>query len=192
VQHLESVNSSQFGSCCSTITNFNVHSCDADLFFDDEAHVPHFDNLIRWARGSTSATILADPPWRFQNSTGKVAPGDVAEVEADTAAIGTTVFAELVLFGVRSKNSRTLAPGRRQVNYLATQKREHSRKPDELYPIIEACSPGPYAELFARRPPLGWNSWGDEFEDCAPTSKTYANRSQAEKVTPVAKVRNSL
>ena len=74
---------------------------------------------------------------------------------------------ELVLFGVRGKNARTLAPGRRQVNYLATQKREHSRKPDELYPIIEACSPGPYAELFARRPPLGWNSWGDEFEDYA-------------------------
>ena len=30
------------------------------------------------------------------------------------------------------------------MNLLATRKREHSRKPDELYPIIEACSPGPY------------------------------------------------
>ena len=39
---------------------------------------------------------------------------------------------ELVLFGVRGKNARTLAPGRRQVNFLATQKREHSRKPDEM------------------------------------------------------------
>ena len=57
---------------------------------------------------------------------------------------------ELVLFGVRGKNARTLAPGRRQVNLLATRKREHSRKPDELYGIIEACSPGPYLELFAR------------------------------------------
>ena len=38
-----------------------------------ESHVPH-DDLIRWAGGSTFATILADPPWQFQNSTGKVAP----------------------------------------------------------------------------------------------------------------------
>ena len=57
---------------------------------------------------------------------------------------------ELVLFGVRGKMARTLAPGRRQVNLIASRKREHSRKPDELYPIIEACSRGPYLELFAR------------------------------------------
>src|SRR5437762_3396072 len=56
---------------------------------------------------------------------------------------------ELVLFGVRG-HMRTLPPGRRQVNIIKTRKREHSRKPDELYDIIEACSPGPYLELFAR------------------------------------------
>src|SRR5207244_7320285 len=54
---------------------------------------------------------------------------------------------ELILFGVRGKNARTLAPGRRQVNLLATRKREHSRKPDEQYQLIEACSPPPYLEL---------------------------------------------
>ena len=218
-------------------------------------HQTASDDLLRWAGDTKFATILADPPWRFRNSTGKVAPEHkrlrryatmslkeiralpVSDIAQETAhlylwvpnvmlAEGLAVMqawgftyktnmvwhkirkdggsdgrgvgfyfrnvTELVLFGVRGKNARTLAPGRRQVNYLATQKREHSRKPDELYPIIEACSPGPYAELFARRPPLGWNSWGDEFEDYAPTSKTYANRSQAEKVAPVAKVRNSL
>jgi N6-adenosine-specific RNA methylase IME4 len=70
---------------------------------------------------------------------------------------------ELILFGVRGKNARTLAPGRRQVNLLATRKREHSRKPDELYPIIEACSPPPYVELFARgRARPGWDCHGDE------------------------------
>ena len=57
---------------------------------------------------------------------------------------------ELILFGVRGKKARTLAPGRRQVNFLATRKREHSRKPDEQYDLIEACSAGPYLELFAR------------------------------------------
>jgi N6-adenosine-specific RNA methylase IME4 len=68
---------------------------------------------------------------------------------------------EPVLFGVRGR-LRTSGPARRQVNLLATQKREHSRKPDELYPLIEACSPGPYLELFARYPRAGWTSWGDE------------------------------
>ena len=71
---------------------------------------------------------------------------------------------ELVLFGVRGKHARTLDPGRSQVNYLATQKREHSRKPDELYPIIEACSPWPYSELFARGQRKNWKCWGAKSE----------------------------
>ena len=69
---------------------------------------------------------------------------------------------ELVLFGTRGKNARTLAPGRRQVNIITTRKREHSRKPDEIYPLIEACSSPPYLELFARGMRMGWTSWGDE------------------------------
>ena len=85
---------------------------------------------------------------------------------------------ELMLFGVRGKNARTLAPGRRQVNLLATRKREHSRKPDEQYPIIEACSPGPFLELFARGTRKGWATWGNQAsESYAPTWKTYAHNS---------------
>jgi N6-adenosine-specific RNA methylase IME4 len=68
---------------------------------------------------------------------------------------------ELVLFGTRGK-LRTLAPARRQVNLFSSRKREHSRKPDELYPIIESCSPRPYLELFARHRQPGWTAWGDE------------------------------
>ena len=71
---------------------------------------------------------------------------------------------ELVLFGVRG-SLRTLAPGRRQVNLMFSRKREHSRKPDELFPIIESCSPGPYLELFARYRRRGWKQWGDEIEN---------------------------
>jgi N6-adenosine-specific RNA methylase IME4 len=85
---------------------------------------------------------------------------------------------ELMLFGVRGKNARTLAPGRRQVNLLATRKREHSRKPDEQYGIIEACSPGPFLELFARGTRKGWTTWGNQAsESYAPTWKTYAHNS---------------
>jgi N6-adenosine-specific RNA methylase IME4 len=66
-----------------------------------------------------------------------------------------------VLFGVKGSR-RTLAPGRRQVNLFAERKREHSRKPEQLYDIIEDCSPGPFLELFARHPRTGWHQWGDE------------------------------
>lgn len=169
-------------------------------------------------------TILADPPWRFSNRTGKMAPEhrrlsryatmtnqQILELPVSPLALpkshlylwvpnalileGLEVMkrwgftyktnlvwhkirkdggsdgrgvgfyfrnvTELVLFGVRG-SLRTQAAGRRQVNLLATRKREHSRKPDELYQIIEACSPGPYLELFARRRHPGWKVWGNE------------------------------
>jgi N6-adenosine-specific RNA methylase IME4 len=77
---------------------------------------------------------------------------------------------ESILFGVRGR-LRTLAPGRRQVNLLASRKREHSRKPDELYELVEACSPGPYLELFARHPRRGWAAWGDEAEVATPRGR---------------------
>jgi N6-adenosine-specific RNA methylase IME4 len=186
-------------------------------------------------------TILADPPWQFQNRTGKMAPEHkrlsrygtmglaeimalpVAQLAEEPAHLylwvpnallpeGLQVMAawgfqyksnivwhkirkdggpdgrgvgfyfrnvtELVLFGVRGKNARTLAPGRSQVNFLATQKREHSRKPDEFYQIVESCSPGAYLELFARGPHDGWAVWGNQAEDYYPTWSTYANHSQ--------------
>lgn len=191
--------------------------------------------------GKKFGTILADPPWRFQNKTGKVAPGHrrlnrydtmtvdeimalpVNEVTADPAHLylwvpnallpeGLAVLAawgfqyksnivwhkirkdggsdgrgvgfyfrnvtELVLFGVRGKNARTLSPGRRQVNLMSTRKREHSRKPDEQYDIIETCSRGPYLELFARGIRRNWTLWGDQAdENYEPTWDTYAYNS---------------
>ena len=83
---------------------------------------------------------------------------------------------ELVLFGIRG-SLRTLAPGRRQVNLFKSLKREHSRKPDQLYDIIEACSPGPYLELFARHRQPGWDQWGNEVvEGAIDFGKLSANR----------------
>ena len=194
--------------------------------------------------GRRYGTVLADPPWRFQNSTGKVAPEHrrlarygtlsldeiaampVAAVAAETAHLylwvpnallpeGLRVLSawgfayksnivwhkvrkdggsdgrgvgfyfrnvtELLLFGVRGRNARTREAGRRQVNLLATRKREHSRKPDEQYRLIEACSPGPYLELFARGARPGWSVWGNQAnEDYAPDWSTYAHNSASE------------
>ena len=194
--------------------------------------------------GRRFGTILADPPWRFQNRTGKMAPEHrrlsrygtmeldeikalpVAQVAADPAHLylwvpnallpdGLAVMkawgfdyksnlvwhkvrkdggsdgrgvgfyfrnvTELCLFGVRGKNARTLAPGRRQVNLLGTRKREHSRKPDESYDIIEACSPGPRLELFARGARDGWTAWGNQAEDYEIGWDTYAHNSRRER-----------
>jgi N6-adenosine-specific RNA methylase IME4 len=187
--------------------------------------------LLRAEVSGQFGTILADPPWRFQNRTGKMAPEhrrlrrygtmslhEIAalpvesfaaqrshlylwvpnallgwglevmrawgftykanlvwyKIRADGGPDGRGVgfyfrnVTELVLFGVRG-NLRTRQAGRRQVNLIATRKREHSRKPDQLYPIIEECSPGPYLELFARHRRKGWEQWGDEIEEDEPS-----------------------
>lgn len=209
-----------------------------------------FSDLLKAADGNRFRTILADPPWRFQNRTGKMAPehrrlsrydtmtldeikalpvplvaGATAhlylwvpnallpegievlrawgfeyksnivwhKVRKDGGSDGRGVgfyfrnVTELLLFGVRGKNVRTLAPGRRQVNLLSTRKREHSRKPDEMYGIIEACSPGPYLEMFARGSRRGWSTFGDQSEEYEITWDTYSNHSRQDLLVSGAK-----
>lgn len=209
---------------------------------NDTTPTPDINAELRaFLAGRRFATILADPPWRFDNRTGKVAPEHrrlsrygtlslaeicampVVEAATDPAHLylwvpnallpdGLAVMeawgftyktnlvwhkirkdggsdgrgvgfyfrnvTELILFGVRGKNARTLDPGRRQVNLMAVGKREHSRKPDEQYEIIEACSPGPRLELFARGERPGWTGFGNQADaDYAPDWKTYAHNS---------------
>lgn len=207
----------------------------------DDVGVEAAAGLAAFARGRKFKTILADPPWQFQNRTGKVAPEHrrlsrystmtlddicglpVEGVAADTAHLylwvpnallpdGLRVMeawgfqyksnliwhkirkdggsdgrgvgfyfrnvTEIILFGVRGKNARTEAPGRSQVNMIETRKREHSRKPDEQYKLIEACSPGPYLEMFARGERKKWAVWGNQADaDYVPDWKTYAYNS---------------
>ena len=167
-------------------------------------------------------TILADPPWRFQNRTGKMAPehqrlmryptldfdeiyqlpvGDLAaekshlylwvpnallaegletmrrwgftyktnlvwyKIRKDGGPDGRGVgfyfrnVTELVLFGVRDL-LRTLAPGRRQVNLFKSMKREHSRKPDELYDIIEILQSRPILGIVRKASSTGLETMG--------------------------------
>jgi N6-adenosine-specific RNA methylase IME4 len=89
---------------------------------------------------------------------------------------------EIILFGVRGKNARTLSPARSQVNLVASRKREHSRKPDEQYEIIEQCSSGPFLELFARGIKKKWVAWGNQADEgYKPTWRTYKAVSSAPK-----------
>ena len=83
---------------------------------------------------------------------------------------------EMLLFGIKGDNNRTLQPGRSQVNLLRSMKREHSRKPDEFITLIESCSSGPYLELFARGNRDNWDMWGNQAtDDYEPTWATYTN-----------------
>ena len=87
---------------------------------------------------------------------------------------------EIVLFAVKGKRARTLAPARSQVNFIASRKREHSRKPDEQYDLIESCSPGPYAELFARGRRQGWTVWGNQAPDNATSTPRMSIESSSQ------------
>jgi N6-adenosine-specific RNA methylase IME4 len=194
-----------------------------------------------FATGKEFSTILADPPWQFQNRTGKMAPEhkrlsryptlSLEEIKAipvkehlaspahlylwvpnallaeglevmkawgfqyktnlvwyktrkdggpDRRGVGFYFrnVTELILFGVRGKNARTLDAGRRQENIIVKQKREHSRKPDEQYALIESCSKGPYLEMFARGSRDNWYCWGNQADDYFPDWETYKNHSQ--------------
>ena len=197
-------------------------------------------NLSSELHSQAFGTILADPPWRFMNRTGKVAPEhrrltrydtlsveeiaalpisdhviDVAhcylwvpnallpdglrvldawgfeyktnliwhKIRKDGGSDGRGVgfyfrnVTEILLFGVRGKGARTLDHGRRQVNLMATRKREHSRKPDEQYRLIEQCSWGPYLELFGRGSRENWTVWGNQAEHYVPNWPTYKHNS---------------
>ena len=90
---------------------------------------------------------------------------------------------EVLLFGVRGKNIRTLQQGRSQENIISSRKREHSRKPDEQYDLIEGCSWGPRLEMFARGQREGWACWGNQADDYMPDWDTYANHSQVPAVS---------
>ena len=93
---------------------------------------------------------------------------------------------ELLLFGTKGK-LRTLKAGRTQVNIIIKRKREHSRKPDEVYDIIERCSPSPYLELFARQRVEGWEQLGDEvdtYEQKRIVHKAYSGDSSVRVVAP--------
>lgn len=200
----------------------------------------HKENtLIDFCGDTKYKTILADPPWQFQNRTGKMAPEHkrlnryptmkLDEIKAlpvnaiadDTSHLylwvpnallpeGLDVMkswgfkyktniiwekvrkdggpdgrgvgfyfrnvTEVLLFGVKGEKARTLDPARSQVNLIRSQKREHSRKPDEMITLIESCSPGPYLELFARGRREGWDLWGNQADqDYKPEWTTYKN-----------------
>lgn len=208
-----------------------------------QAH--HELTIFASKNGGRFRTVLADPPWRFINRTGKIAPEHrrlsryetlpteticelpIPSMVQETAHLylwvpnallpeGLRVMeawdfkyksniiwhkirkdggsdgrgvgfyfrnvTEMLLFGVRGKNARTEAPGRSQINFIESRKREHSKKPEEQYELIESCSRGPFLELFARGARRGWSYWGNQAdEQYQPTWATYSHNSKTSK-----------
>ncbi|MFP6740559.1 MAG: MT-A70 family methyltransferase [Alphaproteobacteria bacterium] len=68
---------------------------------------------------------------------------------------------EQCLLATRGKPKRIAKDVRRLV---VAPRREHSRKPDEVYENIERLADGPYLEMFARSSRQGWDSWGNQEE----------------------------
>lgn len=58
----------------------------------------------------------------------------------------------------------------RESNVLWSPRGAHSAKPDAFADRIERVSPGPYVELFCRRPRFGWDSWGKGYEIGSPNA----------------------
>ncbi len=139
-------------------------------------------HLYLWVPNALLAEgLLVMKAWGFDYKTNIIWQKIRKDGEPDGRGVGfyfrnTT---EILLFGIKGKNARTLAPARSQVNVIKAQKREHSRKPDEQYTLIEACSREPYIELFARGSRKGWQSWGNQAEEYYPDWDTYNNHSQA-------------
>ena len=108
--------------------------------FGDRGGIAPIDILKRWGFEYKTTLVWVKPGWGmgwwFRNNH------------------------ELVLFGVRGK--APIHESKRLGSVIRGGQRVHSRKPDSFYDTVEAVSPGPYLELFARRQRLGWDSWGNE------------------------------
>ena len=68
---------------------------------------------------------------------------------------------EMCLLGTRGKPQRQSKAVRQ---LIIAPRREHSRKPDEIYSRIERLVDGPYLEMFGRQKWPGWDQWGNEVE----------------------------
>jgi N6-adenosine-specific RNA methylase IME4 len=72
---------------------------------------------------------------------------------------------ESCLFGVRGTVPyRTRPNGKRAQGRTGfhAPRLAHSVKPEKFRQMVELVSPGPYLEMFARRPADGWDVWGNQ------------------------------
>jgi N6-adenosine-specific RNA methylase IME4 len=114
--------------------------------------------IERWGFTYKSDLLI----WVKTTSTGKLAFG---------TGYTTRKNAEQMLYATRGRGLKVVDRGVRQS--ILSERREHSRKPDEAAEALERLfGPVRRIELFARERRPGWSSWGQELPDCesAPSS----------------------
>lgn len=151
-----------FGAAPSSVERYGSMSID-DLCglmpkASDNAH------CYIWTTNSfiTEAHQIAEA-WGFAPKTlltwGKMKPDGTPSMKTGYYFRGAT---EHCLFSVRG-SQRLIGASCKPTLYLS-ERLPHSVKPEWFYKLCEECSPGPYLEMFARRPREGWTVWGNEVE----------------------------
>jgi N6-adenosine-specific RNA methylase IME4 len=142
------------------MTNEELAALPVAALADDEAH------LYLW---TTNPRLVGDYKGRRD-----VTPFDIAEAWGFRPVTlltwvkpgrgGTGWYfrgrTEHVIFATRGKLG--IPPHLREPNVFTAKRNGHSTKPVEFFDMVQRVSPGPYVELFARQPRMGWDVWGDE------------------------------
>lgn len=144
---------------------------------DDHVTIYHGDCLAMadvWAE-DPATVLVTDPPYGMAFRSGMGGAFGTSEIEGDNNP--DVRDAALTLWGagrpalVFGRWSVPRPTGTRAV--LTWEKGNHVGMGDLTIPwkpnteevyVLEAAFPGPYLELFARNPRLGWDSWGHGHE----------------------------
>jgi N6-adenosine-specific RNA methylase IME4 len=126
----------------------NLAARDAHLYlWTTNRYVPDaFDIVKAWGFRYAQILVWCKPPMG-------VGPGGAFSI--------TTEF---LLF---ARRGRLKAKSRVDRTWWVASREAHSAKPPAFLDLVEQVSPGPYVELFARAPRLGWDSWGLGYEGVA-------------------------
>jgi N6-adenosine-specific RNA methylase IME4 len=128
-----------------------IRGLPVDSLADDDAHL-YLWTVNRWLEPSFDIVRT----WGFSTSqvlTWCKAPMGIGMGGAFTQTTEHVLFARRGSLKTKTRVDST---------WWQWKRGQHSAKPEAFLDLVEAVSPGPYLELFARRNRLGWDTWGNE------------------------------
>jgi len=127
------------------------NGCVVWLWFTNTHLIEAAQLLMHW--GCTHKGILT---WEKVDKSGKTRLGTGHYLRNCTEHCAIATIGKVPAFSNTSDLARSTP------NILKAERREHSRKPDEFYALVETLCPGKRLDMFARQRRSGWDSWGDE------------------------------